>query len=169
LLKSEGFASCLSAPDDGFSLAQYCREAGLPYADVGLPTPLSTFTSYGLEFQRRFVPGIENKRCVSLSRSSNGYRIGLADGEILTARTVVVATGLTHFEHIPAVLAQLSDEFVTHSSGQSDLARFAGREVAVLGAGASAMDHAALLHQAGARVQVIARKPSIAFQDPPEP
>src|SRR5437867_2150686 len=113
LLKSEGFASCLSAPDDGFSLAQYCREAGLPYADVGLPTPLSTFTSYGLEFQRRFVPGIENKRCVSLSRSSNGYRIALADGEILTARTVVVATGLTHFEHIPAVLAQLSDEFVT--------------------------------------------------------
>jgi len=37
-----------------------------------------------------------------------------------------------------------------------------------VGAGASALDLAALLHQAGARVQVIARKPVIRFHDPPD-
>jgi hypothetical protein len=168
LLKSEGFASCLDAPGDGFTLGQYCREVGIPYADVGLPVPLSTFASYGLEFQKRFVPGIENRLVVSLRRSPNGFQIVLAEGEILTARAVVVATGLTHFEHIPPVLAQLPEEFVTHSSRHTSLAHFAGREVAVLGGGASAMDIAALLHQAGARVQVIARNPSIDFHIPPD-
>jgi hypothetical protein len=169
LLKSEGFASCLDAPGAGLTLGRYCAEAGLPYADLGLPTPLSTFTSYGLEFQKRFVPGLDSGRIDSVKQASNGYQIQLADGRILTARRVVVATGLTHFEHVPPVLAQLPGDFVTHSSRHSALDHFAGREIAVLGAGASAMDLAALLHQAGARVQVIARSPSIGFQDPPEP
>jgi cation diffusion facilitator CzcD-associated flavoprotein CzcO len=167
LLKSEGFASSLSDPGGEFTLERYCREAGLPYADVGLPTPLSTFTSYGLEFQKRFVPQFENKRIVSLNRTPKGYEIRLTDGEILTTRKVVVATGLSYYEHIPPVLAELSDEYVTHSSSHSELAQFKGREIAVVGAGASAMDLAALLHQAGALVQVIARNSTVAFQDPP--
>jgi len=37
-----------------------------------------------------------------------------------------------------------------------------------VGAGASALDLAALLHQAGAKVQVLSRKPVIRFHDPPE-
>lgn len=167
LLKSEGFASCLSDPDDKFTLGNYCKEVGLPYADVGLPPPLSTFTSYGLEFQRRFVPHFEDKRVASLNRSPKGYEIRLTDGEVVTTRKVVVATGLSYYEHIPPVLADLSDEFVTHSSRHSDLERFKGRELVVLGAGASAMDLAALLHQAGALVQIVARNPSINFHDPP--
>ena len=49
------------------------------------------------------------------------------------------------------------------------LDHFKGREIAVLGAGSSALDLAALLHQAGARVQVVARRPVIRFFDPPPP
>jgi len=167
LLKSEGFASCLSDPKDEFTLGNYCREVGLPYADVGFPPPLSTFTSYGLQFQKRFVPQFENTRVVSLNRSPEGYQIRLTDGEILSTRKVVVATGLSYYEHIPPVLAQLSDEYVTHSSMHSDLEHFKGREIAMVGAGASAMDLAALLLQAGARVQIIARNLSVNFHDPP--
>jgi hypothetical protein len=55
-LKSEGFASSLYDPGGTFTLARYCADKGLAYADVGLPVPLETFTQYGLEFQRRFVP-----------------------------------------------------------------------------------------------------------------
>jgi hypothetical protein len=168
LLKSEGYASSLSDPDDEFTMEHFCRDAGLPYADVGVPISLGTFTSYGLEFQKRFVPQFENKRVVSLKRSPQGYQIRLTDGESVTASKVVVATGLSYYEHIPPVLAQLSDEFVTHSSSHSDLGHFKGREIAVVGAGASAMDFAALLHQAGALVQVIARNASIKFHDPPD-
>jgi cation diffusion facilitator CzcD-associated flavoprotein CzcO len=44
-LKSEGFASSLYDPDSKFTLAAYCKERGLAYADTGMPIPLETFTA----------------------------------------------------------------------------------------------------------------------------
>jgi thioredoxin reductase len=79
-----------------------------------------------------------------------------------------MAIGLSYYEYIPPILATLPEEFVTHSSRHNTVDQFNGREVAVVGAGASALDLAALLHQAGAHVQVIARKPVIRFHDPPD-
>src|SRR5690348_13176759 len=48
LLKSEGFASNLDDPSGQATLERFCAEGNLPYADVGLPVPLSTLVSYGL-------------------------------------------------------------------------------------------------------------------------
>ena len=166
-LKSEGFASSLSDPDSTFTLAEYCRQQKIPYSDIGLPVALDTFTSYGLAFQKKFVPELENKLVVSLERSGRNFRLRLEDGEEVMACKVVVAAGLSHFNYTPPVLASLPAEYVTHSSRHSHLERFAGRKVVVIGAGASAIDLAALLHQAGAQVQVVARKPAIRFHDPP--
>src|SRR5690349_14294594 len=145
-LKSEGFASCIYDPDSTFTLEQYCKEQGLPYADIGLPTPLETFTSYGLEFQKKFVPELENELVVSLKRASHGFDVRLENGEIVAARKVVIAVGLTYYVYIPPSLSSLPKEFVSHSSEHSTLDHFRGREVAVAGAGASALDLAALLH-----------------------
>ena len=167
-LKSEGFASSLYDPGSTFTLADYCKEQGLPYADIGTPVPLETFTGYGLEFQKRFVPELELQWVSSLRRSAVGFQITLGSGESFTARRVVVAVGLTYYDHTPAVLGALPEGFVTHSSKHGALDHFQGREVAVVGAGASALDLAALLHQVGASVQVIARVPKIRFHDPPE-
>jgi thioredoxin reductase len=114
------------------------------------------------------VPQLEEERVVSLRRSSSGFQITLGSGEVFTARRVVVAVGLTYYEYLPPELAALPGDFVTHSSKHSTLDHFRGREVAVIGAGASALDIAALLHQAGASVQVIARVPKIRFHDPPD-
>jgi len=167
-LKSEGFASSLYDPGSTFTLEVYCKEKGIPYGHLGHPVPLEVFTSYGLEFQRRFVPELENKIVSQLQRSPEGFRIRLEEGETLTARRVVMAVGLTYYEYLPPELAGLPETFVTHSSRHSDIDKFRGRDVAVVGAGASALDLAALLHQAGARVQVLARKPIIRFHDPPK-
>jgi thioredoxin reductase len=167
-LKSEGFASFLYDPAATFTLAQYCKERGIPYQDVGLPVPLETFAAYGLEFQKRFVPELENKLVVSVRRNSAGFEVGLEDGESVIARKLVVAVGISHFAYVPPVLSALSEEFVTHSSRHNSLDRFKGGEVVVVGAGASALDLAALLHQAGAAVQLVARKPKVRFHDPPE-
>jgi thioredoxin reductase len=167
-LKSEGFASTLYDPDSAFTLEVYCKEKGIPYSDVGLPVPLEVFTSYGLDFQRRLVPELENKLVSLLRRSPEGFQIRLEDGEELIARRVVMAIGLTHYQYVPRMLAALPAEFVTHSSKHHDLEQFKGREVAVVGAGASAFDLAALLHQTGAQVQVIARRTTIRFHDPPK-
>src|SRR5277367_6195664 len=59
LLKSDGFASSLYDPGSTFTLRRYCQEMNLPYADVGLPVPLETFAAYGMEFQKRLVPMLE--------------------------------------------------------------------------------------------------------------
>lgn len=169
LLKSEGFASSLYDPGSTFTLGAYCKEKGLPYADMGLPVPLETFSSYGMEFQRRLVPNVEDKTVVSLQRCAKGFRMRFDDGEEAFFQKVVVAVGLTHFAFTPPMLANLPGECVSHSSEHHNLAPFKGREVSVIGAGASALDVAALLHQAGASVQVVARKPVIRFHDPPKP
>jgi thioredoxin reductase len=166
-LKSDGFASSLSDPNATFPLSAFCKEAGLPYADRGLPVPLETFTAYGLEFQKRFVPDLEPKQVVSVRRSPDGFQIRLDNDEIVHTRRVVVAVGITHFGYLPPSLAGFPEEFVTHSSRHHQLEHFRGKQVAVIGGGASAVDIAALLHQVGAAVQLIARKPAIRFHDPP--
>jgi thioredoxin reductase len=167
-LKSEGFASCLYDPKSQLTLGKYCQVKGLPYQDVGLPVPLETFCSYGLEFQRRFVPNLENKLVTSLNRESVGFKIGLNNGEVVAAKKVVIAVGLSYFAQIPTPLSALSKELATHSSQHNSVDRFTGREVAVVGAGASALDLASILHRNGASVQVIARKPEIRFQGAPQ-
>jgi len=168
-LKSFGFASSLYDPTSCFTLAHFCREQGLPYSDVIDPVSLETFIAYGLEFQRRFVPGLEQTDITSLQRSSAGFELVTQTGELILARRVVVAAGITHFGYIPPIFADLSSELVTHSSEHKDLAGFSGRSVAVLGAGASAADLAGLLHQAGAKVHWIARREAIDFHSPPGP
>jgi thioredoxin reductase len=167
-LKSEGFASSLADPDSLFTLEDYCKQEGFPYADVGAPVPIERFASYGRAFQRRFVPELEDKLVVSVRRSSAGFQIRLEDEEIVTARRLVVAVGLSHFEHLPPFLSAFPSAFVTHSSRHCTLDHFRRREVAVVGSGASALDLAALLHEAGALVHLAARDSVIRFHEPPE-
>lgn len=168
-LKSEGFASSLSAPGDALSLAAYCGNQGLPYADVGLPVPLETFVSYGLAFRDRFAPELQDNLVVALARTPKGFQLSVDGGEVVSAREVVIAVGLTHYAFVPPVLASLPKSFLSHSSAHRTVDNFAGRQVAVVGAGASALDLAAELHDAGARVEIVCRQPSVRIHDPPDP
>jgi cation diffusion facilitator CzcD-associated flavoprotein CzcO len=162
-LKSEGFASFLFDPDSSFTLEHYCAENSLPYAHVGIPVPLETFAAYGVEFQKRLVPTLEETNITSVERAGEGFELQTASGETFRARRVVIAAGIAHFGYLPPMLADLSPEKVTHSSAHHDLSRFKGRKVAVIGAGSSAIDLAALLNDQGAEVQLIARRNSLVF------
>lgn len=166
-LKSEGFASNLYDPEAKFTLQAYCAARGIPYEDVGLPVPIETFIAYGKEFQQRYVQELENVQITSLTQSSGCFELTTAAGEIARARQVVVAAGIVNFAHLPPPLTEISSAMITHSSQHSDLSGFRGRKVAVLGAGASAVDIAALLRKVGADVELIARRQTIQFHDPP--
>jgi thioredoxin reductase len=166
LLKSEGFASSLYDPDRQFTLERFCRERGIPYSDLGLPVAIETFNTYGLEFQKRFVPDLENTSVKALSRTPNGFLIELGNGETFASRRVVLAIGISYFDYLPPELAPLPSDLVSHSSAHSDLGRFKGRDVVVLGAGASAIDTAVLLRDSGANVQLVARRAAIEFGEP---
>lgn len=167
LLKSDGFASSLYDPDHSFTLRHYCEEVGQEYADVGIPVPVQTFTDYGIEFQKRLVPNLETAEITRIETAPEGLAVTTEAGEKLLARSVVVAAGITHFGWLPPEIASLPREFVSHSSAYGDLSGFKGRRVAVLGAGASAVDIAALLREVGAEPQIVTRSHAIAFHNPP--
>src|SRR5215467_10639190 len=121
LLKSDGFASSLYDPGDDFSLRHYCEERNVEYADLGTPVRVEDFCTYGLAFQRRFAPQLENKRVTLLERGRSGFSLQLSDGKSFAAQRVVVATGLSSFEYVPPGLAQLPGELLSHSSAHVDL------------------------------------------------
>jgi FAD-dependent urate hydroxylase len=168
-LKSEGCASSLSDPTGSLTLAAYCQEHGLRYGDQGVPVPLETFHDYGLAFQQRLVPEVEDTQVVALDRASDGYRLRTAAGETLAAGSVIVAVGIGQFAYLPPALAGLPGELVSHSSQHRDFAAFAGRDLTVLGGGQSALETAALAREQGAQVRVLVRKPTLVWNATPEP
>src|SRR5580698_9524065 len=165
-LKSDGFASGLYDPNGAFTLRHYCAETNQPYSDVGIPVPLETFTSYGIEFQKRLVPGLEPLNLTSVKSAPQGFEVTTEAGEQFLARRVVVAAGITHFGWLPPELASLPREFATHSSAYGDLSPFKGRKVIVVGAGASAIDIAVILREIGAEPEIVARAGAIEFHTP---
>ena len=169
LLKSEGFASNLSEPTGEMTLERYCSDEGVPFARIGRPVSLETFADYGEAFQRRLAPHLEPVDVTELERVGRHFRLNLANGKSLEARRVVLAIGITHFARMPSQLAPLSPALASHSSRHADLSAFAGREVIVLGAGASAVDTAVLLEQAGASAQIVARTSTVRFGREPSP
>ena len=166
-LKSQGFASNLSDPDGTHTLRNFCRETGRAYADYGLPVALRTFLDYGEWFQLHRCPDVEEVQVTELTERAGRFELGLLDGERVRARHAVVAAGVEHFAHLPQPLADLPRQLCSHSSAHDDLGVFAGKEVVVLGAGQSALEAAALLHEGGAKVTLVARRGELSWNGRP--
>ncbi|MCX4811695.1 NAD(P)-binding domain-containing protein [Streptomyces sp. NBC_01239] len=176
LLKSTPVASNLDAPQPGHNLVDYCDAAGIPrlVTDEDI-IPVETFIGYGEWFQQKLVPELERVRVVSVDRKKGGgFELKLDSGELLTARAVVVATGLYGLAHLPPELAAAAIDGpaptapVSHSSQHHDLSGFKGKELIVVGAGQSALETAALAAEAGAQVRIVSRGHGrVAFGAPP--
>src|SRR5437879_12569496 len=100
MLKSDGFASNIYDPDAYFTLKQFCTERGIEYSDLGLPVGLETFSAYGLAFQERMVPELEDNLVVALDRTAEGFVLRLDNGEVVTARRVVVGYGIINLQYV---------------------------------------------------------------------
>lgn len=163
LLKSDGFASNLDDAQGEFTLGAFCKENGIKYADTGIPVCLETFAAYGLAFKDRKVPELDERSVADIEASPRGFVVRLEDGATVECAKLILAVGVTHFGYVPETLSQLPPEYVTHSACHRDLEGFRGRSVVVIGGGASALDLAALLHEGGANVQLVARKKEVKF------
>lgn len=87
-----------------------------------------------------------------------------AGQERLIARRVVIATGLDGLgaPSLPDVAGRVSADVVAHGADMIDMTALKGRRVAVVGAGASAMDNAAAALEAGAAsVDIFVRRDDI--------
>ena len=172
-LKSTPWASSIAAPRAGFTLADYSRAHGLEPLAGHAPVPIQHFIDYGTWFQQQLVPEVETAAVERIDRAGTGYEVELSAGERFAARAVVIASGFLEFAYVPTELASLAPDgpspsaLMSHTSQLHDLGVFAGRRVAVSGAGQSALETAALLHEQGADVEVLVRGPAIVFGTTP--
>jgi FAD-dependent urate hydroxylase len=168
-LKSQGFASNIADPGGTHTLEAFCQATSRPYASYGLPVPLDTFVSYGQWFQSELGLAIEESLVTDVTERDTGFELNLGGTERVLARKVIVAIGVEHFAHVPEPLSDLPSALCTHSAAHTDLSAFRGQEVIVVGAGQSALESAALLHENGAAVQVLARRREVAWNGEPLP
>ena len=165
-LRSEPYGSDMASPRAGFDVPAYCNQHGLDYVARLGPLSIERFLDYADWYARELVPGIEDRTVASIAAAGDGFGVSFADGDSLTARSVVIATGVLPYAVLPAELEGLPSDLVTHTCDHHDLTRFSGRRVAIIGAGQSALETAALLHEAGAEPTVIARRPRINWLRP---
>lgn len=160
-LKSYCFGTNVSTPVAGYSFADYSRPRGL---EVFEPCAITDFAAYGNWFQQKIVSWVEPADVLLVRQCADGFEVTLEDGRSVAARNIVIATGLSYFAHLPSSLRSLPAPLVTHTGNITQFAMFKGRDVAVVGAGQSALEAAALLHEAGARPQLLVRGDSILWQ-----
>jgi hypothetical protein len=158
LLRSPWAASHISDPGTALTMDAFGGTLGVR---IPTPIPLDRFVEYGLWFHRQAVPEIDRRRITRIDRVSQGFRVTLADGEQLQSRRVVIAAGIGSFARRPQPFEGLPAELATHVSDQRDVRRFVGKRVAIVGAGQSALESAALIHEAGGEVEVIVRASNV--------
>jgi FAD-dependent urate hydroxylase len=155
-LRSPWRASHIADPVKKYSLEAYTSEKGLRRTEN---FPLDEFVRYGEWFQSRLVPDLDRRKVLRVEATANGFRLRLEDGDIVDAKRVVIAMGLRHQEYRPPQFDGLRAELVSHSSEHAELDHFKGMTVAVIGRGQSACETAVLLHEVGAKVELISRGP----------
>ncbi|KAF0842857.1 cation diffusion facilitator CzcD-associated flavoprotein CzcO [Methylovorus glucosotrophus] len=162
-LKSAGLSATLFDPEHSFTLKQYCRQNNIPYEDEGLPISLELFTQYGMAFQRRFAPNLEETKLQCLRKQGDMFELVLENGSTFLSRKVILAVGIDYFRYLPQPLDGLDKSHYSHSAEHHDLEKFRGKEVVVIGSGSSAIDMAVLLHEIEAKPILVARRQALNF------
>jgi FAD-dependent urate hydroxylase len=162
LLRSYWWATNLSDPERRCGLDRYFQLRGLEAPD---PLPIETFIDYGLWFQKQMVPNVDETYVASIEHVGDHFKLFLVNGRIVHSPIVVMAPGLHYYAYRPAEYDHLSSDRVSHTSDHHTFDRFSGKKVVVIGGGQSGLETAALLHENGAAVEVIARRPIRWLQD----
>ncbi len=160
LLRSPYVASNIADPERALTLDDYSEQTR---RELPKPVTLEQFVDYGRWFREQAQPHFDSRNVSRLECPNGHFRLELSSGEQLSAHRVVVAAGIMPFAYAPEPFRGLPTELVSHSSEQRDLGLFRGRRVVVIGGGQSALESAALLHEAGAEVEVLVRADRIHF------
>lgn len=158
LLRSPLAGSHLSDPFRSLTLQAYQAKSG---NQITAPLPLQRFTDYGRWFQSQAVPSTDSRQVERVEKNGKGFRITLEDGETLMTRRVIIAAGIEKFAWRPKEFERLPPALASHACDHRDLSQFAGKKVAVIGGGQSALESAALLNEFGAHVELLVRAPFV--------
>jgi len=161
LLRSKNEASNIAAPQEHLSIFAYEKTIGRKIAD---PVPIEDFIAYGEWFQKQVVPNLDTRYVRNVSHDGTLFELTLDDGERMQAKSVVLALGIGFFSRRPEQFNDIPRDLAPHSSDLNNFSRFKGKRVAVIGRGQSALESAALLHESGARVQILTRDPALIYR-----
>jgi thioredoxin reductase len=167
ILKSERFASSLWDPGRKYTLERYSAEKNIPYQPYGNALSLADFLDYADWFRNHAVGEIVDIKVKRIEPAPRGYALELADGTTVSCRQAIVATGYMAFQSKPPELSSIPEPLCLHSARLNDLSVFAGRDVTIIGAGQSALETAALMHEVGARARLLVRKNALRWNTTP--
>jgi lysine/ornithine N-monooxygenase len=157
-LKSSWSALNISDPVGKYSIYRYAKSFGIAQQE---PVALQIFLMYGHWFQQQVVPDVDQTYVQFLTQDGKGFHLDLADGRSIKASTVIVAAGISSFANIPDFASHLPPALASHNQVHKDFSHFRHKKVVVVGSGQSALEAAALLYEANASVEIIARGPII--------
>jgi hypothetical protein len=153
-LKSLAFATNIFVPERGYLFPEWCLDHGLEDFE---PCTMQSFAAYGCEMQKRFVPDLEEVFVANVKMQDRKFAVTLASGQQFYSRKVVACTGLSGLAHVPGALRELGGDRMKHTFDISDYGEFRDKTVAVIGAGASAIEAGALVREAGGSSEVFVR------------
>jgi thioredoxin reductase len=153
-LKSIAFATNIYVPERGYTFPKWCLDHGLEDFE---PCTMHSFATYGCEMQKRFVPDLEAAFVTNVEMRDRKFEVTLTTGEHFSSRKVVVCTGLSGLAHVPSELQNLGPERMRHTFNISNYDELRNKRVAVIGAGASAIEAGALVREAGGSSEVFIR------------
>lgn len=163
LLRSPWVATHIAEPSERFLLDDFYREAGMTIPKL---LPVENFVDYGCWFQKRIACDLDTRIVKRIEPHENGFLVALDDDRAVIANRIVMAAGLRHHEVRPAAFDGLPRELVFHSSEHTSSAPYRGKRIAVIGRGQSACEAAAILHEAGAEVDIVCRGSLVWNADP---
>jgi cation diffusion facilitator CzcD-associated flavoprotein CzcO len=157
-LRSNWTATHIADPNGLLTLEAYQAASGHQFST---PVPLDQFIQYGRWFQCQAVPDVDRRKVTRVEAAPTGFRLHVAGGESFGSRCVVIAAGIGSFAKRPPEFDGLPASLATHTSEHHDFQKFAGKRVLVVGGGQSALESGALLHEARAEVEIVAKAPQI--------
>lgn len=162
LLRSAWSETSLAAPGDAGSIVEWAKREGI---DRQGPIPLSVFLAYAEWFRQTFVKELDVSNVARLERENDVFAVRTTAGDLVHARTVVIAVGVIPFSYAPPPLAELGDARVRFAIDVDEYEPLAGRRVLVVGGGQAALEGAGLAARAGAHVELVNRSTVRWFPD----
>jgi FAD-dependent urate hydroxylase len=145
----------LSDPDYQYTLKNYQAEKKVA---LEYPLPRSILVDYAKWFINKTNISIHETYITNVGEQQASFTLLTEKGQNVVAKRVIVAVGLTNAKYIPDTLRHLSEDQLSHTSDYTSYQSFKGKSVLVVGGGQSAWEAAALLHQAGAKVDLAYRR-----------
>lgn len=164
LLRSYWWATNISDPHKQYGLEQFVQAIGQPERIID-PASRETIIDYGLWFYERAIPNADQTYVRTIEQQENQFTLTLEDERTVTCKAVVMAPGLSYYVHRPSEYTHLPPELLSHTADHTSFERFAGKSIAIIGGGQSALETAALAHESGAHVQLITRSPLVWIQE----